>query len=98
MHYKIVKENKPNLKNYGRFKAVAVHYNTIRSVKPRDTGQLFAKEERRQSRTDRAVRAAGAPPTGWRPRQTGRHRTAEDGDRERQGGQGRGLQCAQAHP
>ena len=29
MHYKIVKETKPNLKNYGRFKAVAVHYNTI---------------------------------------------------------------------
>lgn len=29
MHYKIVKENKPNLKNYGRYKAVAVHYNTV---------------------------------------------------------------------
>ena len=29
MHYKIVKENKPNLKNYGRYKAVAVHYQTI---------------------------------------------------------------------
>jgi len=29
MHYKIVKETKPNLKNYGRYKAVAVHYNTI---------------------------------------------------------------------
>ncbi len=29
MHYKIVKETKPNLKNYRRFKAVAVHYNTI---------------------------------------------------------------------
>ena len=29
MHYKIVKETKPTLKNYGRYKAVAVHYNTI---------------------------------------------------------------------
>ena len=29
MHYNIVKETKPNLKNYGRYKAVAVHYNTI---------------------------------------------------------------------
>ena len=29
MHYKIVKENKPTLKNCGRYKAVAVHYNTI---------------------------------------------------------------------
>lgn len=29
MHYKIVKESKPNLKNYGRYKAVAVHYQTV---------------------------------------------------------------------
>ena len=29
MHYKIVKETKPNLKNYGRYKAVAVHYQTV---------------------------------------------------------------------
>ena len=29
MHYKIVKETRPNLKNYGRYKAVAVHYQTI---------------------------------------------------------------------
>ena len=29
MHYNIVKETKPNLKNYGRYKAVAVHYQTI---------------------------------------------------------------------
>ncbi len=29
MHYKIIKETKPNLKNYGRYKAVAVHYQTV---------------------------------------------------------------------
>ena len=29
MHYKIIKESKPNLKNYGRYKAVAVHYQTV---------------------------------------------------------------------
>jgi predicted histone-like DNA-binding protein len=29
MHYTIKKETKPNLKNYGRYKAVAVHYNTV---------------------------------------------------------------------
>ena len=29
MHYTIKKENRPNLKNYGRYKAVAVHYNTV---------------------------------------------------------------------
>ena len=29
MHYTIKKETKPNLKNYGRYKAVAVHYDTV---------------------------------------------------------------------
>ncbi len=29
MHYKIIKETKPNLKNYGRYKAVVVHYQTV---------------------------------------------------------------------
>ena len=29
MKYKIVRENKPTLKNYGRFKAVAMHFQTI---------------------------------------------------------------------
>ena len=29
MKYKIVRENKPTLKNYGRYKAVAVHYQTV---------------------------------------------------------------------
>lgn len=34
MKYKIVRENKPTLKNYGRYKAVAVHHQTI------DTAQV----------------------------------------------------------
>ena len=29
MKYKIVRENKPTLKNYGRYKAVAMHFQTI---------------------------------------------------------------------
>ena len=29
MKYKIVRENKPTLKNYGRYKAVAIHFQTI---------------------------------------------------------------------
>lgn len=29
MHYTLKKENRPMLKNYGRYKAVAVHYNTV---------------------------------------------------------------------
>ncbi len=29
MKYKIVRENKPMLKNYGRYKAVAMHFQTI---------------------------------------------------------------------
>lgn len=29
MHYKIIRENRPHLKNYGKYKAVAVHANTI---------------------------------------------------------------------
>ncbi len=29
MKYKIVRENKPTLKNYGRYKAVAMHFHTI---------------------------------------------------------------------
>ena len=29
MHYRITKETRPNLKNYGRYKAVAVHYDTV---------------------------------------------------------------------
>lgn len=29
MKYRIVKENRPTLRNYGRYKAVAVHYQTI---------------------------------------------------------------------
>lgn len=29
MKYRIVKENRPTLKNYGRYKAVAVHYQTV---------------------------------------------------------------------
>ena len=33
MRYRIKKENKPTLKNYGKYKAVAVHYQTIESDK-----------------------------------------------------------------
>lgn len=29
MKYRIVKENRPTLKNYGRYKAVAMHYQTV---------------------------------------------------------------------
>ena len=29
MKYKIIRENKPTLKNYGRYKAVAMHFQTI---------------------------------------------------------------------
>ena len=37
MKYKIVRENKPTLKNYGRYKAVAMHFQTI-------TPDMVAKE------------------------------------------------------
>ena len=37
MKYKIVRENKPTLKNYGRYKAVAMHFQTI-------TPEMVAKE------------------------------------------------------
>ena len=29
MEYKIVKETHPTLKNYGKYKAVAMHYKTV---------------------------------------------------------------------
>lgn len=43
MKYRIKKENKPNLKNYGKYRAVAVHNQTIESR------QLFEEAARHMS-------------------------------------------------
>ena len=44
MRYRIKKENKPTLKNYGKYKAVAVHNQTIESDKVDDPKTFRAKK------------------------------------------------------
>jgi hypothetical protein len=52
MKYRIIKENKPTLKNYGRYRAKAVHRETI------DTKQILSETSQLLGITEGAVTAA----------------------------------------
>ena len=99
MKYKIVRENKPTLKNFGRYKAAAMlpdHHAGDGGAG--NSGQLLGQSERRGDGAGRAVGGAVAPSEGRRPCAAEAYRDAETGDREREGGCAWRLQCPEAYP
>ena len=94
MKYKIVRENKPTLKNYGRYKAVAMHFQTI-------TPDMVAKEIQDNcsaKASDVELVLTDAPSKGWRPCAAETYRPAEAGDREREGGCARRFRQPEVYP
>ena len=87
MEYKIVKETHPTLKNYGKYKAVAMHYKTV-------TPEEIADEIERNC----SAKKSDVDSQRWRPRAHPRIGTGQAGDRQREGCQSAGLPLHTTHP
>jgi len=92
MKYKIVRENKPTLKNFGRYKAAAMHFQTI-------TPEMVAQEiQDNCSAKASDVELVLAELSAVLLCATEAYRDAETGNREREGGCAGRLQRPEAYP